>query len=100
MLALLLACGACSSVPTSSKPVVVGPAPVAVAGDIVAEPEVRQQEAAPQPGATPSDIVDGFLKAAADRSTDGREIAAQYLLRGETLDDAGADTFVFTSYQQ
>ncbi len=73
--------------------------PVAVAQDPGGEIEVRQQEAAPQPGATPAQIVDGFVRAGADRTSEGRTIADKYLAQINAWDESG-DTFVFSSYTQ
>lgn len=69
----------CAGVPDSG-PVRVG-RPVAAAGGGLADETVREVPAGPQPGATPLQLVSGFLRAMADSDGDSA-VARSYLVPG------------------
>lgn len=92
--ALLLA-AACTSVPSSGDPVVIGPAPLA--GAPAEEADIGRRAGAPiKPGASPTEVVAGFLDAEADTSTDGTVVAQQYLT-SESVWNAIGETLVYTA---
>lgn len=71
----------CAGVPDSG-PVRVGRS-VAAAGDGLADPTVREVPAGPQPGASPVQLVGGFLRAMVD-SDGGYGVGRSYLAPGTT----------------
>ncbi|TFV87745.1 LpqB family beta-propeller domain-containing protein [Blastococcus sp. CT_GayMR16] len=85
VLALLLALSACSTVPNSSPTVQIPEAPSRPAEAVGIEP------LPPEPGATPEEIVRGFIDAAAS-SRPGHPVAREHLTReaaGSWSDEAG-----------
>ncbi|MEP7055666.1 MAG: LpqB family beta-propeller domain-containing protein [Actinomycetota bacterium] len=94
--ALLLAGTGCSSVPTSSKAIVVGSAPSAGAVEDVRDEQGRIAGAPVPPGAAPDVIVDGFLGAEQDTTPEGKQLAADYLTAPTVWDETG-ETAVYTS---
>jgi hypothetical protein len=85
LLALLLAVSACSTVPGNSPIIQITQAPVRPAESIGIEP------APPEAGATPEDIVRGFIDAAASTRR-GHPVAREYLANGPAgtwSDEAG-----------
>jgi hypothetical protein len=85
LLALLLAVSACSTVPGSSPTVQITQAPARPAETVGIEP------LPPEPGATPEEIVRGFIDAAAS-ARPGHPIAREHLApkaAGEWSDEAG-----------
>ncbi|MGY1641331.1 LpqB family beta-propeller domain-containing protein [Geodermatophilus sp. SYSU D00703] len=86
LVAVLLALlSACSTVPTSSPTVQITQAPSRPDGDVGIEP------LSPEPGATPEEIVRGFIEAAAS-AVRGHPVAREHLVResaGAWSDEAG-----------
>lgn len=91
--ALLLALTSCSIVPTSSPTVPITQAPQRPVEDVGIEPFP------PAPGATPEEIVRGFIAAAAS-SVRGRPVAKEYLApeAAASWSDAGAITIINPGY--
>ncbi|HVV77870.1 MAG TPA: LpqB family beta-propeller domain-containing protein [Mycobacteriales bacterium] len=85
----LVAVGGCAGVPDSG-PVRVG-RPVAAAGGGLADVTVREVPAGPQPGASPVQLVGGFLRAMVD-SDGGYGVARSYLAPGTTWSTASGMT--------
>ncbi|SFL66307.1 LpqB family beta-propeller domain-containing protein [Geodermatophilus ruber] len=82
---LLLLLSACSIVPSSSAPVQITEAPTRPDGDVGIDP------LPPEPGASPEEIVRGFLDAAASEVR-GHPVAREHLAPGPAVswsDDAG-----------
>ena len=77
--ALVLTIAGCAGVPDSG-PVRVGQ-PVAAAGGGLADVSVREVPAGPAPGASPADVVSGFLRAMVN-SDGGYGVARSYLATG------------------
>ncbi|SDE25618.1 Sporulation and spore germination [Blastococcus fimeti] len=91
--ALLLGISACSIVPTSSPTVPITQAPTRPVQDVGFEP------LPPAPGATPEEVVRGFIDAAGSRVR-GRPVAAEYLApdAARTWTDATSITIVSQGY--
>ncbi|MGY1690015.1 LpqB family beta-propeller domain-containing protein [Geodermatophilus sp. SYSU D01105] len=85
LVAVVLALTGCSTVPTSSPTVQITQAPTRPDGDVGIEP------LSPEPGATPEEIVRGFVEAAAS-AVRGHPVAREHLApdaAGSWSDEAG-----------
>lgn len=80
---LMVAAVGCASVPDSG-PVRIGQ-PVAAAGGGLTDAPVREVPAAPLPGASPAQLVSGFLRAMVDNDS-GYGVARSYLAPGASWD--------------
>jgi hypothetical protein len=93
LLALLLAVSACSTVPSSSPTVQITQAPSRPVEDVGVEP------VAPEPGASPEEIVRSFIDAAASTRA-GHPVAREHLApeAAESWSDEGAITVLGADY--
>jgi Lipoprotein LpqB beta-propeller domain/Sporulation and spore germination len=91
--ALLLALSACSTVPSNSPTVQITQAPARPVEEVGIEP------LAPEPGATPVDVVRGFIDAAAS-TRQGHPVAREYLATesGRTWSDEAGITIISPDY--
>ncbi|MGZ4664362.1 MAG: GerMN domain-containing protein [Frankiaceae bacterium] len=87
-IAALLAVGACGGLPVHEDVTVVRPVPPGTAQDA---PEIRKLPAGPPPGASPEELVRGFLEAAADPA-DTHALARSFLAPGVAWQDGAGVT--------
>lgn len=74
LIVALLTLGACATLPTEGEPLAVE-RPEQMSGDVVLDPQ------GPNPGASPEEVVTGFLQASAAGFSDDFTVARQYLTR-------------------
>lgn len=74
LIVALLTLGACATLPTEGEPQAVE-RPEQMSGDVVLDPQ------GPNPGASPEEVVTGFLQASAAGFSDDFTVARQYLTR-------------------